>query len=152
MKIDHAIGEMNELYWDNAEQAVLSSEALAGTNWVNERGDHRYFKTTLATGQVLRAHFRLFPKFLPGDQAMVSFDLDDNPFPWESETSKINGQTVRQEIEVLVTTLAPLAREIMAQEKARRAAVYAEIDAQAKQAEIDRQTALLRADQRDPKN
>jgi hypothetical protein len=151
MKIEYAIGELNDLYERNGYKPILAPGDLYQTNWVNDPDVPLYFEMTLATGQVLRAHFRLLPGFMH-EQAVVGFLLDNDPFPWESETSKIKGQTVRREIEALVTVLAPLAREIVAQDKVQRTRAYAEADARAKQAEIDRQAALVRADRFDPKS
>ena len=153
MKIEYAISELNDLYDRNGYKPILATETLAGTNWVNDPKNPLYFETTLATGQVLRAHFRTAAWTLGArEHAAVSFLLDGDPFPWESETGKIKGQTVRREIEALVTVLAPLAREIVAQDKTQRRTAYAAAEARAKQAEIDRQAALVRADQPDPKN
>jgi hypothetical protein len=153
MKIDRALNELNDLYERNGYKPILAPEALAGTNWANDQQSPRYFETTLATGQVLRAHFRTAAWTLGvRDHAAVSFLLDGDPFPWESETGKIEGRTVRREIEALITVLTPLAREIVAQDKTQRRADRAAAEAQAKQTEIDQQAALLRADKLDLKN
>jgi hypothetical protein len=152
MKIDRAIGELNELYEHNGHKPILAPGDLGQTNWINDQDIPHYFQTTLSTGQVLRAHFRLLPNLLMSEHTVVSFSLDSDAFPWEAETSKIKGQTVRHEIEALITALSPLAKEIIAQDKIRRHAAYTAREARLEQAEIERYEALLRADKPEPKN